>query len=92
MAKPFSIAGSAVGNLSLGISLCQGLISYTNEAKDANEKTLQISTQLDRLTDMLDRLQAVFNTLKSSTCAFSVNSVITAFATAIESICKNLKS
>jgi hypothetical protein len=89
-ADPFSIAGSAVGVISLSITICQGLISYIDTAKDAEARTSQISARLDSLADELERLQGVVNALRSSPCASSLGSVIMACATAIENIRKKL--
>ncbi|KAL5315856.1 hypothetical protein ACEPPN_016729 [Leptodophora sp. 'Broadleaf-Isolate-01'] len=64
------IAGSAVGIISLGIQLCNGIISYYNgyRGQDADlDKTLQ---SLETLKGLLISLDAPLNGLASSSQAF----------------------
>ncbi|KAF2874665.1 hypothetical protein BDV95DRAFT_615960, partial [Massariosphaeria phaeospora] len=90
MTDPFSVAGSAVGVVSLGLLVCNSLISYTNNAKDAKRKASQISTQLDDLLNLLDQLQTVTQKIGPSQHASSTTSVITASSTAIQAVRKVL--
>ncbi|KAH9215897.1 hypothetical protein DL95DRAFT_460743 [Leptodontidium sp. 2 PMI_412] len=65
------IAGSAVGIISLGIQLCNGIISYYNgyRRQDADlDKTLQ---SLETLKGLLISLDAPLNGLASSSQAFT---------------------
>lgn len=90
MADPFSVAGSAVGVVSLGIVLCNSLISYTNTAKDAKHRASQISDRLESLADSLERLQAVTDKFDPSQCTSSTTSAVTSCATAREAVRKVL--
>lgn len=40
MADPFSVAGSAVGVVSLSIQVCKDLVWYIDTAKDATNRIL----------------------------------------------------
>lgn len=51
MPDPFSVAGSAVGVISLGITVAQGLINYYTAYKDRDEDIKSLITQLRRLED-----------------------------------------
>ena len=53
------IAASAVGVVSLGIKLCEDLITYIGHVKDSQAEVSQISDQLERLADILEHLHAV---------------------------------
>jgi hypothetical protein len=92
MADPFSVAGSAIGVVSLGITACKGLIWYIDNAKEAKEKTSCISARVDSLADLLELLQSVVGGLDPSSCSSSTVSAITACDTAINNIRKKLGS
>lgn len=86
MADPFSVAGSAIGVVSLGITACKGLIWYIDSAADAEEKATYISARLDSLTDTLEVLQRVVDNLDPSISASATVSAIIVCATAIDNI------
>ena len=90
MTDPFSVAGSAVGVVSLGITACKGLIWYIDNAKDAEDRASQISDRLDSLASHLELLQTIVEKFGPSQCVSATTSAITACATAIEEIRKRL--
>lgn len=57
MADPFSVAGSAVGVISLGISVCQGLVNYYSAFKGQDDEVGEIVGKVERLRDLLEVLQ-----------------------------------
>lgn len=57
MADPFSIAGSAVGVVSLGLLACQELHSLIDDVRTAKDKAEAISASLDRLENHLEQLE-----------------------------------
>lgn len=58
MAEPFSVAGSAVGVVSLGLTVCQGLIKYFSEWKSRESDVHAAIDQINGLTQTLELLQA----------------------------------
>ena len=90
MTDPFSVAGSAVGVVSLGITACKSLIWYIDNAKDAEDRASQISDRLDSLASHLELLQTIVEKFGPSQCVSATTSAITACATAIEEIRKRL--
>jgi hypothetical protein len=56
MADPFSIAGSAVGIVSLGITVCQGLFQYYSACCDGPEDIKALRSSLAGLISTLDVL------------------------------------
>lgn len=63
MADPFSIAGSAVGVVSLGIVACEKLYSLIADVRTAGDKAEVIRTSLDRLETHLEELETVLKKL-----------------------------
>ncbi|KAL9122142.1 MAG: hypothetical protein Q9187_001305 [Circinaria calcarea] len=65
MADPFSIAGSAVGVTSLGLTVCQGLLQYYRAYKDYEDDVLRMCTSVNGLQQTLHVLDSILreNTL-----------------------------
>ncbi|TGZ80770.1 hypothetical protein EX30DRAFT_341387 [Ascodesmis nigricans] len=67
MADPLSVAGTAVGIVSLGITVLQGLTTYYSDVKDQDNDIVSVNTQLRRLleifTDIESRIDETKNTL-----------------------------
>lgn len=57
MADPISLAGTAVGVLSPGIQVCQGLCDYVGAIQSR-------SRDLDAVTGQIQRLNSAFQALK----------------------------
>jgi hypothetical protein len=86
MADPFSVAGSAVGVVSLGILACQGLVTYIGDVKDAKERTTQISRQMDELAAHLERLESIMSKMEPNAYVTGAEEGIVACAEAIKRI------
>jgi len=63
MADPLSVTGSAVGMISLGITVCQSLVSYYSSWKDYEDDIRRMHLYLE---DVSNRLQAIQTILQSS--------------------------
>jgi hypothetical protein len=61
MADPFSIAGSAVGVVSLGITVCQGLHRYYSACRDGPSDVKALVGSLDGLICALQLLEGTIN-------------------------------
>lgn len=60
MADPISVAGSALGVISVGIQVCQGLLSYYNAWKSYNHQVSHVYHMIEGLNATLDNLQLSF--------------------------------
>lgn len=56
MADPFSVAGSAVGMVSLGITICQGLATYYGQFKSFHGEVDDITCRVENLHTVLKLL------------------------------------
>ncbi len=63
MAELCSVAGSAAGVVSLGITVCQGLLRYYSGCRDHSDDVKSVVTSLDALIRALDMLRG---TIKDS--------------------------
>lgn len=66
MADPFSVAGSAVGVLSLAITTCQGVLSYYNSWDSQDQNISDAKRKIERLRSSLSALEEVLPKLSSS--------------------------
>lgn len=53
MADPFSISGGVVGVVSLGLTVCQGLLKYYTPWKSYDDEISGFTTRLEGLNDLL---------------------------------------
>ncbi|KAJ5352201.1 hypothetical protein N7452_001175 [Penicillium brevicompactum] len=60
MGDPISLAGTAVGIVSLGLSVCQGIFSYCSCFRDCPKETKNMLQKLEGLKDVLEVLEDVF--------------------------------
>jgi hypothetical protein len=92
MADTFSVAGTAVGIISLGIQTCKGIVWYIDTAKDAKEKAERLRREVEQLADILESLETTVTQADlSSTSTLTVtHSGISACASALEQIKKRL--
>ncbi|KAF3395698.1 hypothetical protein F1880_006691 [Penicillium rolfsii] len=56
MGDPFSVAGSAVGVISLGLQVCQGLASYIDKYRCADEEVKSCKCKIEGLSLILQEL------------------------------------
>ena len=66
MGDPFSVAGSAVGVISLAITTCQGVISYYNSWDIQDQSISDAKEKTERLRSSLSALEAVLPKISSS--------------------------
>ncbi|KAL2825341.1 hypothetical protein BDW59DRAFT_161817 [Aspergillus cavernicola] len=59
MSDPFSVAGSTVGVISLGLQLCNQLVSYCRSVRDANQDLQNIATKAAGLRAPLKALRDI---------------------------------
>ncbi|KAK2781391.1 hypothetical protein FQN53_000582 [Emmonsiellopsis sp. PD_33] len=59
---PFSITGSAVGVISLGLTVCQGLVKYYQSWKDCPD---DIKAMADSIENLMESLRLIDHQLKS---------------------------
>ncbi|KAF2868554.1 hypothetical protein BDV95DRAFT_670156 [Massariosphaeria phaeospora] len=86
MADPLSGVGSVVGIVSLGITLCTGLISYIDDVRSAKEKAGQIKAEVDQLTKVLELLETVVGKASASPITSVTKTGVVACSTAIDKI------
>lgn len=66
MADPASIVGTAVGVLSLGIQVCQGLVSYYEKWKSFDDDIAHFHASIDGLRITLENLECTLPKFKNS--------------------------
>ena len=66
MADPASIVGNAVGVISLGIQVCQGLVSYYHKWKPYDDDIAHLHTRIDGLRIPLKNLKHSLSKLSNS--------------------------
>jgi hypothetical protein len=86
MTDPLSATGTVVGVVSLGITLCTGLISYIDNVKSAKEKAEQIAYELEHLSNVLELLDNVVGKAGTSSSVSETRNGIVACATALGNI------
>ncbi|KAH7123570.1 hypothetical protein B0J11DRAFT_529337 [Dendryphion nanum] len=86
MADPFSIAGSAVGVVSLGIKCCEDLVAFIGHVKGRENEVAQISSQMEDFATILEQLQTIVDTARQSagSTASLVDTAMSACATALD--------
>ncbi|KAM0796422.1 hypothetical protein BDR22DRAFT_893275 [Usnea florida] len=66
MGDPFSVAGSAVGVVSLAITTCQGVISYYNSWDNQDQSIIDAKGKIERLHSSLSALDEILPKISSS--------------------------
>ena len=69
MADPASVVGTAVGVISLGIQVCQGLVSYYEKWRSFDDDIAHLHAKIDGLRITLENLEHTLPKLRS----FSAN-------------------
>jgi hypothetical protein len=54
MGDPFSVAGSAVGVISLGLTVCQGLLTYYGQFKAYDEEIRDVSNHNQKFREHVE--------------------------------------
>lgn len=91
MGDPVSVAGTAVGIVSLGIQLCEKLGTYASNVKDAKIKVEQAGADMDMLANYLELLETVVVRLDPNACTEGTRVGIQACANALDKIKKELQ-
>lgn len=94
MADVFSIVGSAVGVVSLGIKVCEDLVTFTGHVKHMRTEVSQISNHLSQLEDILEELQSIVNSVQQTIgrAPSSADDAIVACSTALSDLSQRLSS
>lgn len=66
MADPVSVVGTAVGVISLGIQVCQGLVSYYEKWKSFDDDIAHLHARIDELRITLKNLEHTLPKFKNS--------------------------
>lgn len=79
MADPIGALGTAVGVISLGIQVCQGLISYYSAYKGRNSKIDNVCDKINGLTGVFVALEEILPGLQNDhgSLASQVNDILT---------------
>lgn len=82
MGDPFSVAGSAVGVISLGLSVCQGLLAYYGPFKAYDEQIHDVSNRITTfdstlkvLQDVLANTQVFFTPMTAQSATVALDSI-----------------
>lgn len=67
MADPFSIASGAVGVISLGLTVCEGLVSYLSAFKGQDRDLDSLSQRVEGLTSCLNLLTRALPSFRAET-------------------------
>ena len=66
MAEPLSVAGSAVGVVSLAITICQGVLSYYNSWDTQDQNIIDAKEKIESLRNNLLALREILPKISSS--------------------------
>lgn len=86
----FGVAGSAVGVISLGIQVCQGLLQYYGGWKGGREDVASMYSSVENLAETLRALQQTVQGKSLSVNAKNVQSSIAACETGIQELQRKL--
>ena len=94
MGDPFSVAASAVSVVSLGIQLCQGLLSYYGDYKSYDEDVSSLCRKVEDLRSTLEICADVLHKpgLTASKASVNVTKNIEACKDGLDSLQKSLDS
>lgn len=93
MAEAFGVAGSAVGVISLGIQVCQGLLAYYDSWKGCHQDIENTSRSIASLAEILERVSKVTKnqTNQSEAVDKQVNDIAIQCLADIEALSAELK-
>ena len=66
MADPASVVGTAVGVISLGIQVCQGLVTYYERWKSFDNDIVRLHDNVDELKTTLENLEHILPKFRDS--------------------------
>ena len=93
MAEAFGVAGSAVGVISLGMQVCQGLLAYYDSWRGCHQDIENTSKSIASLTDTLELVSRVVKDKKGQGDPIEqqISSIVVRCLTAIEALSEELK-
>lgn len=93
MAEAFGVAGSAVGVVSLGIHVCQGLLAYYDSWKGCHQDIENTSKSIASLTETLELVSRVVKNKKGQgePVEQQIYSIVVRCLTGIEGLSKELE-
>lgn len=92
MAEAFGVASGVAGFLSLGVTICQGLISYYASCKDAKSTVKRMYTTVEMLSKTFELLESsIKNKAFSQTIATQVETSIRSCKDGLECLEKKLE-
>ncbi|KAL4738832.1 hypothetical protein BDV11DRAFT_215708 [Aspergillus similis] len=68
MAEPFSVAGSVVGVISLGLTVSQGFLAYYGPYQSFHEEIEMVTTRMEALKGMLEIIQTLITESNKLKC------------------------
>ena len=93
MAEAFGVAGSAVGVISLGIQVCQGLLAYYDSWKGCHQDIENTSKSIASLTETLQLVSRVVKNKngQGDPVEQQISSIVVRCLTGIEALSKELE-
>ena len=93
MAEAFGVAGSAVGVISLGIQVCQGLLTYYDSWKGCHQDIENTSRSVASLTETLELVSRVVETKtrEGDPIERQISTIVVRCLTGIEALSEELK-
>ena len=93
MAEAFGVAGSAVGVISLGIQVCQGLLAYYDSWKGCHQDVENTSKSIASLTETLELVSRVVKNKKGQgePIEQQIYSIVVRCLTGIEALSKQFE-
>ena len=93
MGDAFGVAGSAVGVISLGIQVCQGLLTYYESWKGCHQDIANTSKSIASLTETLELVSRVIRNRKGQgePVEQQISSIVVRCLTGIEALSKELE-
>ena len=93
MAEAFGVAGSAVGVISLGIQVCEGLLTYYESWKGCHQDIENTSKSIASLTETLELVSRVVRNRKGQgePVEQQISSIVVRCLTGIEALSKELE-
>lgn len=92
MSDPFSVAGSAVGVVSLGLTVCQGFLAYYEPWKAYDEEIHNFTSRVDNLQALLQVLETLVSEAHDRSLSFErYHSLILGNLKACRQACQKLE-
>lgn len=73
MSDPFSVAGSAVGVISLGLQVCGKIVSYTQAVRGQNDDIQHLATKAEGVCSSLENLEELIKETRNDSPDLATN-------------------